>query len=742
MKFTFVHEVPDDADPGYPLPCLPMRAAYISRPELLGSPEMNRKEEEDRVLSQLISDQQLWNSYKEMSDRSDRKVETPMQDEFTKYINTLLQKGVLSVALVFAARVFLDIQATLGDSVGKGYQDLRKMTTLIDKTINLRLVDGAWEVGGTGERWLEKDTAMLLRIKQTSLYWVLDKTFPMWKKYMLSQAKAEGRGFLEMDSDEDVESRTEPSDLHVQAIEPGKTQLTIEKERKHVSETAQTQAKPKPPKEPKFSTFTITTLEIPPEARGAEMPAKVTRKQLVASGKIPSNNAVSRQHRENAKKLDIKRLRASDDLHFIMISNPVLCGLVSFNLVTDFESAGIALCNWHQTIWPVAHLYNALRQMSLLPKVWPEMEEVLTLHKEDLFSGQAPTSPNEFFSRYAIKVGLSPNSSKLRNGVLGIKLQTTSTTDIFRHYFDQKESLEVCYSRLAQTFHDAQPGSKKRKAKNRPLTDLQFLEKLKMWLTDKTPSVRLDYVTLTRQCAQLLKDIRTRLTLELDYDWPDRPTRDSADQTLLMVVLKLFDDVRKDQPTIRNNRLITPPCPPLRIANEITQNLLRTYRPNDIVSEFNSLPRPQRASSGLVPNHWNITIRHVDMRPPGDMVFFVLPDAHHTHCEGPVQQAEGHVLGEKLNPKSLATLQVIARLIMKAFVEGMGAGDGMGQERPWSWATNDPLFARRITKVMRDMGVQEEALLTMPVAGPEEIASSNDDWKSLSDTVRGLMSRP
>ena len=70
-------------------------------------------------------------------------------------------------------------------------------------------------------------------------------------------------------------------------------------------------------------------------------------------------------------------------------------------------------------------------------------------------------------------------------------------------------------------------------------------------------------------------------------------------------------------------------------------------------------------------NYWNINIRHVPLNPPGDLVFFAPPDSHYVHTEGPIQTVEGQVSGRKLNPKSLVTLQVISRLILKAFIEGM-----------------------------------------------------------------------
>ena len=59
MKFTYMADLPADSEPTYPAPCPPLRFSYISRPEMLGTPETNRKEQEDLTLTGLIIDRQL-----------------------------------------------------------------------------------------------------------------------------------------------------------------------------------------------------------------------------------------------------------------------------------------------------------------------------------------------------------------------------------------------------------------------------------------------------------------------------------------------------------------------------------------------------------------------------------------------------------------------------------------------------------------------------------------------------------
>ena len=176
MKFTFLAEVPVECELPYPVPCPPLRFGYVSRPELLGTPGMDRKEHEDLILSRFIIDRQLWNTYREVGKEAGPTQPTPppLEDEFSESLEKLTKEGILSVALVFEAQTFLDIQDIMGDDVKRGHQDLLRTTKNIDKIMNLKVVNGEWDVGGTGERWHERDMESVLRIKLTSNYWILD----------------------------------------------------------------------------------------------------------------------------------------------------------------------------------------------------------------------------------------------------------------------------------------------------------------------------------------------------------------------------------------------------------------------------------------------------------------------------------------------------------------------------------------------------------------------------------------
>ena len=85
--------------------------------------------------------------------------------------DTLTKDGILSVALVFEAQIFLAIQDIMGDDVKRGHQDLLRMTINIDKIMKSKAVSGEWDVGGTAERWHKRDVDVVMWIKMISLYW-------------------------------------------------------------------------------------------------------------------------------------------------------------------------------------------------------------------------------------------------------------------------------------------------------------------------------------------------------------------------------------------------------------------------------------------------------------------------------------------------------------------------------------------------------------------------------------------
>ena len=110
--------------------------------------------------------------------------------------------------------------------------------------------------------------------------------------------------------------------------------------------------------------------------------------------------------------------------------------------------------------------------------------------------------------------------------------------------------------------------------------------------------LRVDYVTLMKQSTKLLKTTRQKLELDLQVRMPVQDTIDSADQSLVITVYRVLQEVRDAglaTHSIRNGPLITASSPQLELAGKVLEKFLTTYNSEVHLSKFNSLPRTARA---------------------------------------------------------------------------------------------------------------------------------------------------
>ena len=74
----------------------------------------------------------------------------------------------------------------------------------------------------------------------------------------------------------------------------------------------------------------------------------------------------SQEHEDNARQLNLRRIRPNNANDFIFSHNPMYCGTVALGLVVDTESAGLILSNYYTVVALVAYLYFEVRRGSLL----------------------------------------------------------------------------------------------------------------------------------------------------------------------------------------------------------------------------------------------------------------------------------------------------------------------------------------------------------------------------------------
>lgn len=164
----------------YPLPVPPVRMSYISRPELLILPEVKRWEEEDVRLTQMLMDMSSNDIFQKVF--KDRK--EPVQDELSTGLHKL-RNGEVSVWIVFAARVCLDIQAILGKKVGKPYETLKAAANAASTVLDMRVEGNELVPGGSGERWLAKDAEHMMNLHAMLTFWIINNPFPPLKEKIL-----------------------------------------------------------------------------------------------------------------------------------------------------------------------------------------------------------------------------------------------------------------------------------------------------------------------------------------------------------------------------------------------------------------------------------------------------------------------------------------------------------------------------------------------------------------------------
>lgn len=475
---------------GYPQPVLPVRFSYISHPELLELPEVKKWEAEHQFLSQLLMDLSFnENIVKAM--KESRNLEAPMLDHLSKGLAEVSKGGKITVGVVFAARILLDIQEILGDTVAKMYQELRFAALSADKTLDLKCEGNELIPRSSGELWLTKDSSLVMDIYTLINFQIL--------RYPISEMKR--RWMIDHADDEN-----------------------------------------------KFCSLQ----ELPLELKGPVLD------NLRAKGH-DVDSEVDPIYEENAKKIGIHKIEPAKDNEFIFTHNPVYCGIMSFNLAVHMEEAGITLANHHLTIFAFSHLYNALQQLNLISERWKAMDDIIKLHTGVLFCGQLPTTPKEFHTRFALRMGFSatafarnPRAPHIfpRLGKPGARFAASPTSAIFRHYYDQNEPMEKYLYQLETLFLSTAPGRNPHHRKF--LTPLETLTHMSAWLSTNLTDMSIDYITLTRTCNTLLKRVRARLNAQLGTPYADYRGEHSNDPVNVFMVFLMLQEASELQPVVQS----------------------------------------------------------------------------------------------------------------------------------------------------------------------------------------------
>lgn len=365
MKYDNLCEM----EPAYPIPSLPLRAAYISCPEILGTPYMDKKEQEDVLLSQLIIDLDLFDTYnrltKEDEARGPALYAPPAADTLTAGLQKLKNEGHISVTVVFASQIFLDLNDILGDNITAGREDWGRLACKGRRSLDACL-------------WLPKDTA--------SGHWWDSGDLHMLKKIIeINSRYTDYTMFRRL---KQCLAKSNCSELNWGIVNENESTSTMSLVNRLDQESSSTSVLQSMASENTYSTqqgnlsraqfskdlvLTNTYTRFPES--GFRSNGRLTRdwskKWLVSIGavtKASNTETHNQQLIEGAKQLDIRLIKPHDDLLFLYKQNPVYCGMVALRLSTSYDEAGLDHSDYHLVMSFTAHLYQECVRTKFIQK--------------------------------------------------------------------------------------------------------------------------------------------------------------------------------------------------------------------------------------------------------------------------------------------------------------------------------------------------------------------------------------
>lgn len=176
---------------GYPQPVL--RVLPVDLGQALKAEETKLWMEEQEVLSQLQRDLYFFDTCTGILTKAGLSHDPPVEDEASKGFRQLREGGELSVWIVFAARVLLDIRVILGDHLNRGYQESLEIASNADK---LLAIDAHAQAA---DRWPGHLKDVPIQTRQTIKFWV-SNYFPAQKKRHIDEyGPASGKKWLNSD---------------------------------------------------------------------------------------------------------------------------------------------------------------------------------------------------------------------------------------------------------------------------------------------------------------------------------------------------------------------------------------------------------------------------------------------------------------------------------------------------------------------------------------------------------------
>jgi hypothetical protein len=263
---------------------------------------------------------------------------------------------------------------------------------------------------------------------------------------------------------------------------------------------------------------------------------------------------VTEEHKRNAKMLNLQWLKPHIDPNYIFSHNPRCCGIFALGLVVNAEETGLTLANYHTVATLVAHLYAEATRSGLLQSTWSEMDLMIDMHLDEMFAGKLPTTATEGYIKYTKHMGLSTTQHQNRyERGLPYKephYSRTQTSDAIRAYPGHSEDLHQSVVRLESLVqqHVALKSNatktKRRNARRRKATPLQFLTQLQEFLPAEIKRAQFDYIGMTKTCYALMSQFHSDIKNQLGVDHPLMDL-DSIQALYPTMVMKILEQTKR-----------------------------------------------------------------------------------------------------------------------------------------------------------------------------------------------------
>lgn len=210
------------------------------------------------------------------------------------------------------------------------------------------------------------------------------------------------------------------------------------------------------------------------------------------------------------------------------------------------EEAGIALANHHMSIFATAHFYNAIQELTEIR--WPDIDRIIDLHSGAIFANDIPTDPTDHYRRISHRTGVT-GSRKHFDQKQPWKMRTGAASASLKELIESKGTVENALLQLENQIeaHVSQPESVGRRLKaqkqgrRRQLNPTQLLSRFEEYLPIVFKDMEIDYITLTKTCNALMKQMRTTLRPDLGMDLPSMTgPGDSNNHGYVLMILEIL----------------------------------------------------------------------------------------------------------------------------------------------------------------------------------------------------------